>query len=105
MLVELRVRNLGVVEDATLVLAEGMTAITGETGAGKTMLVEAIRLLTGGRADQHVVRTNAPEAIIEGRFYDGNDEVILQRVVRKDGRSRCAINGEMATVAALAQRC
>jgi DNA repair protein RecN (Recombination protein N) len=104
MLAELRVRNLGVVEDATLVLDEGMTALTGETGAGKTMVVEAIRLLTGGRAEQHMVRVGATEAIVEGRFYDGTDEVILQRVVRKDGRSRCSINGEMATASALSQR-
>lgn len=104
MLAELRVRNLGVVEDATLVLDEGMTALTGETGAGKTMVVEAIRLLTGGRAEQHMVRVGAAEAIVEGRFYDGTDEVILQRVVRKDGRSRCSINGEMATAAALSAR-
>jgi DNA repair protein RecN (Recombination protein N) len=103
-LVELRVRNLGVVEDATLVLDEGMTALTGETGAGKTMVVEAIRLLTGGRAEQHVVRVGASEAIVEGRFYDGTDEMILQRVVRKDGRSRCSINGEMVTATALSER-
>lgn len=103
MLAELRVRNLGVVEDATLVLDGGMTAITGETGAGKTMVVEAIRLLTGGRAEQHVVRVGAKEAVIEGRFFDGDQEVILQRVIRKDGRSRCSINGEMTTAATLGE--
>lgn len=104
MLAELRVRNLGVVEDATLVLDEGMTALTGETGAGKTMVVEAIRLLTGGRAEQHVVRVGASEAIVEGRFYDGENEVVLQRVIRKDGRSRCSINGDMVTASALGER-
>lgn len=104
MLAELRVRNLGVVEDATLVLDGGMTALTGETGAGKTMVVEAIRLLTGGRAEQHVVRSGASEAIVEGRFFDGSEEIVLQRVIRKDGRSRCSVNGEMSTASQLAER-
>lgn len=103
MLVELRVRNLGVVRDATLLLEEGMTALTGETGAGKTMVVEAIRLLSGGRADQHMVRTGAQEAIIEGRFHDDSGEIVLTRSIRKDGRSRCSINGEMATVSAISE--
>jgi DNA repair protein RecN (Recombination protein N) len=103
LLIELRVRNLGVVEDSTLELDPGMTALTGETGAGKTMVVEAIRLLTGGRAEQHVVRTGADEAVVEGRFLDGDNEVVLRRVIRRDGRSRCFVNGDMSTAAALAE--
>ena len=66
-LVELRVRNLGVIDDATVVLEPGMTALTGETGAGKTLLVEAMSLLLGGRADPSVVRAGADEATVEGR--------------------------------------
>ena len=68
MLEELRVRNLGVIEDQTVVLGAGMTALTGETGAGKTLLIDAIELLTGGPADPTLVRAGAAEAIIEGRF-------------------------------------
>ena len=67
-LVELRVRNLGVIDDVTVALGPGMTALTGETGAGKTLLVEAIGLLLGGRADPSVVRAGADEAMVEGRF-------------------------------------
>jgi len=61
-LVELRVRNLGVIDDVTLSLGPGMTALTGETGAGKTLLVEALSLLLGGRADSSVVRAGTEEA-------------------------------------------
>lgn len=56
MLVELRVRDLGVIADLELVIGPGMTALTGETGAGKTLVVEALELLLGGRADAAIVR-------------------------------------------------
>ena len=56
-----------------------MTALTGETGAGKTMLVEAIELLVGGRAETSLVRPGAAEAVVEGRFVDGEDELVLRR--------------------------
>jgi len=101
MLLELHVRNLGVVEDLSLVLGPGMTAVTGETGAGKTMVVEAIRLLTGGRAEPHVVRSGADEAWIEGRFVDGDDEIVLSRVIPAEGRSRAYLNGRMVPVSSL----
>ncbi|MFV0317614.1 MAG: DNA repair protein RecN [Microthrixaceae bacterium] len=78
MLVELVVRNLGVIESARIPLGAGMTALTGETGAGKTMLVEALRLLMGERADASKVRPAADEASIEGLFAgpaDRSDDV------------------------------
>jgi DNA repair protein RecN (Recombination protein N) len=68
LLSELRVRQLGVIDDQALVLGPGMTALTGETGAGKTLIVDAIELLLGGRADPVLVRLGAPEAVVEGRF-------------------------------------
>ena len=103
MLVELAVRNLGVIGDLSLVLSGGMTAVTGETGAGKTLVVGAIDLLTGGRADAVMVRPGAPEAEIEGRFVDNDEEVVVRRVVPADGRSRAYIDGRLATVGALAE--
>jgi len=65
---ELRVSQLGVIEDLSLVLGPGMTALTGETGAGKTLVVEAVELLTGGRADPMLVRPGMSEAVVEARF-------------------------------------
>jgi DNA repair protein RecN (Recombination protein N) len=127
-LVEIRVRNLGVIDDVTVALEAGMTALTGETGAGKTLLVEALSLLLGGRADSSVVRAGTDEAVVEGRFLvpvghepfpsgtaeppgegaaddaaDGPVEVILSRAVPRNGRSRAWIDGRMATIGTLAE--
>lgn len=113
MLTELHIEDLGVIATLDLVLGEGLTALTGETGAGKTMLVEAINLLVGGRADTTIVRPGAVEARVEGRFVlDSNDaagdnvagtEFVLARVIPLDGRSRAYVNGRLATVATLAE--
>jgi DNA repair protein RecN (Recombination protein N) len=104
MLVELAVTDLGVVADLSLVFGTGMTALTGETGAGKTLVVTAIELLVGGRADAGVVRPGADEARIEGRFVDAEgEEVVLARVIPADGRSRAYVNGRLAPVSALAE--
>jgi DNA repair protein RecN (Recombination protein N) len=104
MLRELHVSDLGIVDDATILVGEGLTAITGETGAGKTLLVEALDLLLGGRADATLVRKGAAEARVEGRFetQDAGD-VVLARVVPGDGRSRAYIDGRLATVGELAE--
>ena len=105
-LTELHIENLGVIERAALVLGGGVTALTGETGAGKTMLVEAIDLLVGGRADSSMVRTAAEEARIDGRIEMSTDagveEVVLTRVIPAVGRSRAYVNGRPATVSTLA---
>jgi len=113
---ELRVSQLGVIDDLGLVLGPGMTALTGETGAGKTLVVEAVELLVGGRADGQMVRPGAAEAVVEGRFLvaaeggEGADEqgertreTVVSRVVPADGRSRAYVDGRMATVSALAE--
>ncbi len=104
MLTELHIENLGVIERIEIMLGPGLTAVTGETGAGKTMLVEAIELLVGGRADASMVRHGAAEARIDGRLVsvDG-EEIVLTRVIPADGRSRAYLNGRLATVATLAE--
>ena len=103
MLVELRVRDLGVIADAHVVLGPGLTALTGETGAGKTLLVEAIELLVGGRAEGVLVRPGAEEAWVEGRFVVDRGEIVLARAVPASGRSRAYVDGRMAPVGALAE--
>ena len=103
MLIELHIEDLGVISSLDLVVGSGLTVFTGETGAGKTMLVEAISLLVGGRADAAMVRAGASEARVEGRFVDGDDEVVLARVIPVDGRSRAYVNGRLATVSTLVE--
>ncbi|HUZ09963.1 MAG TPA: DNA repair protein RecN [Acidimicrobiales bacterium] len=109
MLRDLRVRNLGVIEDLTLSLGPGMTALTGETGAGKTLLVEALQLVLGGRAAPGLVRAGATEAVVEARFElpetgsGPGGEVVLSRSVPASGRSRAWVDGRMAPVGALAE--
>ncbi len=103
MLTELHIENLGVIDTLDLQLSAGLVALTGETGAGKTMIVEAINLLVGGRADAGMVRPGATEARVEGRFVSGDEEVILCRTIPLDGRSRAYVNGRLATVGQLAE--
>lgn len=103
MLYELHIESLGVIDRLDLVVGPGLTVLTGETGAGKTMLVEAISLLVGGRADASMVRPGASEARVEGRFVVGGEETVVARVIPPDGRSRAYVNGRLATVGTLAE--
>ena len=103
MLVELRVRDLGVIADLDLVIGPGMTALTGETGAGKTLVVEALELLLGGRADAAIVRAGASEAVVEGRFVVDERELVLSRAVPTAGRSRAYVDGRMAPASLLSE--
>jgi DNA repair protein RecN (Recombination protein N) len=106
-LTDLHVRDLGVIEDLTLAFGPGMTALTGETGAGKTLVVEALQLVLGGRASVGMVRAGAAEALVEARFVvgegPGEREVILARAVPAEGRSRAWVDGRMAPVGALGE--
>ncbi len=103
MLIELAVTDLGVISELALVLGPGMTAVTGETGAGKTLIVGAIELLVGGRAEATMVRHGATEAVVEGRFELDDVEVVVRRVVSAAGRSRAYVDGRLATASTLAE--
>ncbi len=102
MLVELAVRDLGVIEEARIQFSEGMTALTGETGAGKTMVVEALRLLSGAKADTSSVRQGAGAAVVEALFELDDTEWAIRRIVPAGGRSRCYLNGELVAASQLA---
>ncbi|MCC3761539.1 DNA repair protein RecN [Glycomyces sp. TRM65418] len=119
MLEELRIQNLGVIADATLPLASGLTCITGETGAGKTMVVAGLGLLFGGRASRAPL--GADRALVEGRFAVGeaalelreraieagadleDGELLLARSVSSEGRSKAWVGGRGAPVGVLAE--
>src|SRR6202045_2482293 len=105
MLTEVRVAELGLFADLTLVLGPGLTALTGETGAGKTLVVDAIELLLGSRADPVLVRPGAEQASVEGRFAEAGedgDDLILGRTLPASGRSRAYVDGRMAPLGVLA---
>jgi DNA repair protein RecN (Recombination protein N) len=108
-LADLRVRGLGVIEDLTLRLGPGMTALTGETGAGKTLVVEALQLVLGARADAGLVRHGADGALVEATFdvdpQNGADtgELILGRAVAAAGRSKAYVDGRTVPQAMLAE--
>ena len=100
-LLEMHVSNLGVIENASLVFSPGMTALTGETGAGKTLIVTALQLLTGQRADSGLIGPFGDEARVDARYVIGDDEIVISRAVPRDGRSRAYINGSISTVSSL----
>lgn len=118
MLKELRIANLVLVEAAEVAFNPGLTAITGETGAGKTILLEALRLATGSRADTDAVRLGAPKAIIEAAFetkdpavaalldeaglsWSQSEPLLLKREISQEGRSRAFINCQMVPLSLL----
>jgi DNA repair protein RecN (Recombination protein N) len=121
MLSELVVENLGVIDRAEITLGPGSSSLTGETGAGKTLLVAALELLSGGRADRAKVRRGATEARIDGRFLvsgdhpaasvvaaaglsaDGDGELVVSRTISSDGRGRARVNGHPVTMSLLTE--
>ena len=97
----LRIHNLAVIEAVEVQFEPGFNVLTGETGAGKSIVVEAVGLLLGARASADLVRTGASHAAIEAIFEHGGAEVIVRRELTSQGRSRSFINGALATAAAL----
>ncbi|WP_410539111.1 DNA repair protein RecN [Streptomyces sp. KL2] len=117
---EMRIRALGVIDDAVVELSPGFTAVTGETGAGKTMVVTSLGLLLGGRADAALVRVGAKAAVVEGRIVlppgapaarraeeagaELDEGVLLvSRTISAEGRSRAHVGGRSAPVGLLSE--
>jgi len=119
-IIDITISDLGVISQATLPLGPGLTVVTGETGAGKTMVVTALGLLLGARADSARVRSGSQASWVEGRFSLGaspevlaravdlgaamdDDELVLSREVQAEGRSRALVGGRSAPVSALSE--
>jgi DNA repair protein RecN (Recombination protein N) len=118
---EIRIRALGVIDDATLELGPGLTVVTGETGAGKTMVLSGLHLLFGGRADPARVRSGSGRAVIDGRLRmpekspllarardagaetDEDGTLLLSRAIAVEGRSRAFLGGSAVPVGVLAE--
>src|SRR5687768_9282567 len=115
MLRELRVRNLAIIDALEISFGDGLTVITGETGAGKSILVHALQLVLGGRASADLVRAGAERAEVEALFavdpavrerltaldLDEPDEIVIRRTVSASGVSRATVGGRLATAAQL----
>ncbi len=97
----LSIKRLAVIDAAEVEFEPGLNVLTGETGAGKSILVEAVGLLLGGRASGDLVRTGEEVATIEAIFESGGEELLVRREITAQGRSRAYINGELATAGAL----
>src|SRR5688572_15206847 len=116
MLLGLRISNFAVLDEAEVSFGPGLTVLTGETGSGKSLLVDALSLLLGGRADPQCVRAGTAEAVVEGLFLksavmaeklqalglpDLGEEVSIRRLVEPRGRSKAYVNGALVTVGVL----
>src|SRR5213592_2341650 len=97
----LRIKRLAVIDEVEVEFGPGLNVLTGETGAGKSILVEAVGLLLGGRASGDLVRTGAESATIEAIFETDGHDLLVRREVTAQGRSRAFINGDLATAGAL----
>lgn len=117
MLTTLRLRDFAIIDELSLELGPGMNVLTGETGAGKSIIVDAVHLLLGGRARTDVIRGGADEAVVEAMFepgegtraalraldLDGDEGLVVRRVVSRSGKNRITLNGSPATLAMLEQ--
>src|SRR3984957_13398218 len=116
MLTHLQLRDLVLVDQAELELKSGLTALTGETGAGKSIIVDALLLIAGGRAGGDIVRQGAERAEGTARFstlpaaagawleaqsIEHHGELVVRRVIGADGRSRAYVNGQVVSIQAL----
>jgi DNA repair protein RecN (Recombination protein N) len=115
---ELRIQDFAIIQDLSLDFYEGMTVLTGETGAGKSIIIDAVGLLAGGRGSTEFVRHGAKKCMLEGHFSISDNEelkralkkyeidiedhyLIIQRDIYASGRTVCRVNGAMVTIAAL----
>jgi DNA repair protein RecN (Recombination protein N) len=120
MLLELTIRDFAIIDDLTLEMGPGLIVFTGETGAGKSIIVDAVEIVLGGRAESVLVRSGSERAMIEATFRippsvsdeireiidreelgDEPDYVILGREIRREGRNLCRVNGRVAPMAIL----
>ncbi|MCC7203219.1 MAG: DNA repair protein RecN [Nitrospirae bacterium] len=124
MLRALRIKDLAIIDELNLEFTEGFAVFTGETGAGKSIIVDALDLLTGGRGSADVIRDSCDEAIVEGVFYsevpeqnqyklklnkygieDNGQELLVRRCISRSGRNRLYINGVLSTLSVLSDLC
>ena len=97
----LHIKNLGIIEDITLNLEEGFNVLTGETGSGKSLIVDSFGIISGGRFSKEMIRKGENSSLIEICIWKANEEIIVSREIFLNGRNICKINGRLVTVGEL----
>ena len=104
MITTLHIQNIGIINELSIDFNEGFNVLTGETGAGKTLIIGSLAILSGGRFSKEMIRNGEDYSFIEANFYCPNNEkaiednIIVSREIHSNGRSSCKINGRLATV-------
>ena len=102
----LHIKNIGIIDDVTIDLNEGFNVLTGETGAGKTLIIESLQILSGGRFSKEMIRRGEENSFVEASFYLPNlnfedNMVVISREISLKGKNTCKINGRLVTVTEL----
>ena len=104
MITKLHIRNIGIIEDVELDLGNGLNVLTGETGAGKSLIIGSLEIICGGRFSKDMIRKGENNSFVEIAMYEENNEnsidgnIIVSREINSSGRNICKINGRMVTV-------
>ncbi len=98
MIGSLHIKNVGIIDDISINLNEGFNIFTGETGAGKTLIIDSLQILAGGRFSKEIIRYGEKSSFVEMLVYLKNEEYIISREVNISGRNICKINGRLTTV-------
>ena len=103
MINNLHIKNIGIIDEIDINLKEGFNVLTGETGAGKTLIIDSLQILAGGRFSKEMIRTGETLAYVEASINLDNstDDIIVSREINKNGKNLCKINGRMVTCAEL----
>ena len=97
----LHIKNIGIIEDITLNLEEGFNVLTGETGSGKSLIIDSFEIISGGRFSKEMIRKGENNSLVEIYIWKDNQEIIVSREIFLNGRNICKINGRLVTVAEL----
>ena len=104
MISTLHIRNIGIIEDLSIDLNKGLNVLTGETGAGKTLIIDSLQIISGGRFSKDMIRKGETNSFVELCMYEPENEnsidgnIIISREIQSNGKNMCKINGRMVTV-------
>jgi len=104
MIATLHIKNIGIIEDLSIDLNKGLNVLTGETGAGKTLIIDSLQIISGGRFSKEMIRKGETQSFVELCMYEPNNEkaedgnIIISREINLNGKNMCKINGRMTTV-------